>query len=91
MRESNLTVINTWLLVILIGLVAWGIYHKPRPEQKTPVERANRFQPYLNQVGFALDTTTGSLCRTSGLTPTYPAGFEPESNQPVLPLCTELK
>jgi hypothetical protein len=97
MRETNLPAVNTILLVILIGLVTWSIYRKPYYERTVQIEHAGRFQPYLDKVDFALDTTTGNLCRTSAVFPIFeaarPPGWIPAAVQPAekLPICSELK
>lgn len=77
MSDGTVSRVNTVLLIVVIGLLCWGLL---KPKQ------IGRFQPYQNKNGItvALDTTTGKLCTTTAF-PAYntgdgivqtPAGFK---------------
>lgn len=59
LSETNLSKLNTVLLVVVIVLLLWNSFWKPQPQT------SGRFQR-LDTPRMALDTKTGRLCATVG-------------------------
>lgn len=60
MGETNLSKLNTVLLVVVIVLLLWNLFWKPQSQS------SGRFQGVGESAAAALDTKTGQLCRTFG-------------------------
>lgn len=52
MSDTNLSRLNTVLLLVMLVLVVWGLFRKP----------SGRFQPISASHDFVLDTATGRIC-----------------------------
>jgi hypothetical protein len=92
--ETPVSKLNTVLLLVVIGLLAWGMVNKPQPESKPT--QIGRFLPIPTSQVYALDTVTGKAC---AITPNQPhiltekeqhdLGIVPVATVPV-PLCSEM-
>lgn len=63
MSESSVSKLNSLLLLLVIGLLVWGIVSKPRSETRR--SEIGRFQPIPGSPFLALDTKTGKACTVS--------------------------
>jgi len=102
MSESTGVKLNTLLLLVTIGMLAWSIWKKPQPRtEHEESQQLGRFQALPGSQFFALDTTTGKAC---AVTPNRPhiltqkeqhdLGFIPDPTETApepLPLCSELR
>jgi hypothetical protein len=52
----NMLGMTNLLLMVVVALLAWHVFHAPKP--------VGRFQPFREGARLALDTKTGKLCST---------------------------